>query len=201
MAGPLSDRLGRRRPLVTGLTLYLLTSAACAFAPSVPVPVLVRLLQGLSGAAGLVISRAVARDLFSGRQLVVAFSRLILVSRLAPVIAPVLGGQLGRVMSWRGIFAVLAGSGLVLLPAGALGLPETLPEQRRTTGGLGTTLRGFAALLGTGCSSAPSSPPGWPPPPCSPTSPAPPSCCRRSTTSRRRASPSCSAPTRSASWR
>jgi DHA1 family bicyclomycin/chloramphenicol resistance-like MFS transporter len=147
VAGPLSDRLGRRRPLITGLVLYVLTSAACAFAPSVSVLVLLRLLQGLSGAAGLVIARAVARDLYSGRMLVTFFARLILISGLAPVLAPVLGGQLSRVMSWRGIFVVLAGFGVVLLLAGLFGLPETLEPQRRTVGGIRATLRGFRTLL------------------------------------------------------
>ena len=147
VAGPLSDRLGRRSPLIVGLFLYLLTSAACALAPSITVLVLLRLLQGLSGAAGLVVARAVARDLYSGRRLVIPFSRLILVSGLAPVVAPVLGGQLGRVMGWRGVFLVLAGFGLVLLLAGVFGLPETLPERRRTTGGVRATLHGFATLL------------------------------------------------------
>lgn len=147
VAGPLSDRFGRRRPLVIGLALYLLTSLACAFAPSIGVLLLLRLLQGLSGAAGLVVSRAIARDLYSGRRLVIVFSRLILVSGLAPVIAPVLGGQLSRVMSWRGIFVVLAAFGVVLLLAGLFGLHETLPPERRVAGGIRTTLRGFRDLL------------------------------------------------------
>lgn len=147
VAGPLSDRFGRRRPLIVGLTLYALTSAACAFAPSISALLLLRLLQGLAGAAGLVIARAVARDLYSGTLLVIFFSRLILISGLAPVIAPVLGGQLSRVMSWRGMFLVLAGFGLVLLLAGLFGLQETLPRERRTAGGVRTTLRGFRTLL------------------------------------------------------
>jgi len=147
VAGPLSDRLGRRRPLIVGLVLYVLTSAACALAPSVSVLLLLRLLQGLSGAAGLVIARAVARDLYSGRLLVIFFSRLILISGLAPVLAPVLGGQLSRVMSWRGVFLVLAAFGVLLLLSGIFGSPETLPVERRTAGGVGTTLRGFRRLL------------------------------------------------------
>ncbi len=147
VAGPMSDRFGRRRPLIVGLVLYALTSAACAFAPSIGILLLLRLLQGLSGAAGLVIARAVARDLYSGRLLVIFFSRLILISGLAPVIAPVLGGQLSRVMTWRGIFLVLAAFGVVLLLAGLLGLPETLPAGRRTLGGISTTLHGFRILL------------------------------------------------------
>jgi DHA1 family bicyclomycin/chloramphenicol resistance-like MFS transporter len=93
-----------------------------------------------------VIARAVARDLHSGRQLVVFFARLTLISGLAPVVAPLLGGQLSRVMSWRGIFLVLAGFGLLLLAAGLL-QRETLPPSRRTAGGLGATLRGFRVLL------------------------------------------------------
>jgi DHA1 family bicyclomycin/chloramphenicol resistance-like MFS transporter len=147
VAGPLSDRFGRRRPLIIGLVAYLLTSLACAFAPSVAVLVVLRLLQGLAGAAGLVIARAVARDLYSGRELLIFFSRLILISGLAPILAPVLGGQLNRVMTWRGIFAVLAGFGLVLLLAGLLGVRESLPPERRRSGGLTSTLAGFRELL------------------------------------------------------
>jgi MFS transporter, DHA1 family, multidrug resistance protein len=146
VAGPLSDRLGRRRPLIVGLAAYLLVSAACAFAPSISLLVLLRLLQGLAGSVGIVISRAIARDLYSGRELVIFFSRLILISGLAPVIAPVLGGQLSKIMSWRGMFGVLAGFGAVLLAAGIFGVHETLPPERRTTGGLGATLRGFGVL-------------------------------------------------------
>jgi DHA1 family bicyclomycin/chloramphenicol resistance-like MFS transporter len=148
VAGPLSDQFGRRRPLIVGLTLYLVASAACAFAPSIGVLLVLRLIQGLAGAAGLVVSRAIARDLYSGRALVVLFSRLILVSGLAPVLAPVIGGQLAQVMSWRGIFGVLAGFGVVLLAAGAFGLNETLPPERRRTGGLPDTLHGFRRLIG-----------------------------------------------------
>ncbi len=125
---------------------YLLASLACAFAPSVTVLVALRLVQGLAGAAGLVIARAVARDLYEGRRLVLFFARLTLISGLAPVIAPVLGGQLSRVMSWRGIFVVLAGFGALLLVAGLL-QRETLPVERRGSGGLTATLRGFRALL------------------------------------------------------
>jgi DHA1 family bicyclomycin/chloramphenicol resistance-like MFS transporter len=134
VAGPLSDRLGRRRPLIVGLVGFLLASVACALAPSAAVLVLLRFIQGLAGAAGLVISRAIARDLYSGRALMI-FSRLILIAGLAPVIAPILGGQLSRIMSWRGIFGVLAGFGAVLLLAGWLGLRETLPPERRIVGG------------------------------------------------------------------
>ncbi|MFT4164986.1 MAG: multidrug effflux MFS transporter [Microlunatus sp.] len=147
IAGPLSDQFGRRRPLLIGLVAYLLASLACAFAPTVELLVVLRLLQGLAGAAGLVIARAVARDLYSGGALLTFFARLTLVSGLAPVVAPLLGGQLARVMDWRGIFVVLAGFGLVLVLAGLLGVPESLPPEQRSAGGLRANLAGFRELL------------------------------------------------------
>jgi MFS transporter, DHA1 family, multidrug resistance protein len=147
IAGPLSDRLGRRRPLIVGLVAFLLASVACALAPSAAILVALRLIQGLAGAAGIVISRAIARDLYSGRALMIFFSRLLLVAGLAPVIAPILGGQLSRIMSWRGIFGVLAGFGGLLLAAGFFGLQETLPAERRVVGGFRRTLQGYNTLL------------------------------------------------------
>jgi DHA1 family bicyclomycin/chloramphenicol resistance-like MFS transporter len=147
VAGPLSDRLGRKRPLMIGLVAYLLASVACALAPSVTVLIVLRLVQGLAGAAGIVISRAIARDLYSGSALMIFFSRLLLVAGLAPVLAPILGGQLSRIMSWRGIFGVLAGFGAALLLAGWFGLRETLPPERRVIGGFRLTLRSYNRLL------------------------------------------------------
>jgi MFS transporter, DHA1 family, multidrug resistance protein len=147
VAGPLSDRYGRRPPLIVGLIAYALASLLCSFAWTVSVLIVLRLFQGLAGAAGLVIARAVARDLYEGRRLAIFFSRLVLISGLAPVIAPVLGGQLNRVMSWRGIFGVLGLLGMILLAAGLFGVRETLPPGRRVRGGLGATVRGFRQLL------------------------------------------------------
>ena len=147
VAGPLSDQFGRRRPLVVGLVLYLLASVACALAPTIELLVVLRLVQGLAGAAGIVIARAVARDLYSGRRLVIIFSRLVLVNGLAPILAPVVGGQLALVTSWRGIFLVLAGFGVVLLTAGLFGVPESLPPQGRRAGGVRDTLGSFRTLL------------------------------------------------------
>lgn len=147
IAGPLSDQLGRRRPMLIGLVCYLLASVACAFAPTIELLWGLRLLQGLAGAAGLVIARAVARDLYEGKPLLIFFARLILISGLAPIVAPLLGGQLARVMDWRGIFLVLAGFGLALVVAGLVGVPESLPPERRSAGGLGANVAGFGELL------------------------------------------------------
>lgn len=148
VVGPLSDTLGRRRPLVAGMVLYTVFSAACAMAPSVYLLVLFRVLQALGGAAGIVIARAVVRDLFSGRELARFFSLLMLVVGVAPIVAPLLGGQLIRFTSWRGVFVVLTLVGLVLLVATATGLPETLPAQRRVPGSLNATMRTYVRLAG-----------------------------------------------------
>jgi DHA1 family bicyclomycin/chloramphenicol resistance-like MFS transporter len=147
IAGPLSDAYGRKVPLVAGLTLYAITSVACAFAPSAPVLVLLRFLEGLGAAAGIVIARAQVRDLFSGIALARFFSSLMLVNGLGPIIAPVIGGQILRLTSWRGVFVVLAVFGTVLLLATLLGLPETLPADRRRSARLGGVLRSYGQLL------------------------------------------------------
>ncbi|MBC9713996.1 multidrug effflux MFS transporter [Streptomyces sp. TRM66268-LWL] len=150
IAGPLSDTYGRRKPLLIGLAGYALASVLCAFAPSAEVLTGLRLVQGLAGAAGLVIARAIVGDLYEGRAAARFFALLMLVNGLAPILAPLLGGQLLAVTDWRGIFAVLAVIGAGLLAAGAWGLRETLPVERRQTGGLGRTLRTARGLLGSG---------------------------------------------------
>lgn len=145
VAGPLSDRVGRRRPLAAGVAVYAVTSLLCAFAPGIWILTGLRLLQGLAGAFGLVIARAMVRDLFSGEQAARVFSTLMLVTGLAPVIAPLAGGELARVTDWRGMFLVLAAAGAALFLA-ALTLPETLPPQARHPGGLGAAVAQFGVL-------------------------------------------------------
>lgn len=146
LAGPLSDSLGRRRPLLVGVGAYALASLLCAFAPSVGALTTGRLIQGFAGAAGIVIARAVVRDLYSGTAMVRFFSMLMLVNGLAPVLAPIIGGQLLKVTQWQGLFAVLAAIGAVLLVAVFLGLPESLPAAARRNVSLGGTLRTFRRL-------------------------------------------------------
>ena len=147
-AGPLSDRLGRRRPFILGVWAYAISSVLCALAPSVYVLALLRLIQGLSGAAGLVISRAIVRDMYSGAAAARFFSMLMLVNGLAPILAPVFGGQLLKVTSWRGVFVALAIIGGVLAVAATAGLPETLAPERRRNDGARATLRTLRMLLG-----------------------------------------------------
>jgi DHA1 family bicyclomycin/chloramphenicol resistance-like MFS transporter len=147
VAGPLSDTLGRRRPLLVGLVVYTVLSAACVFAPSVYLLAVLRLAQGFGGAAGIVIAGAAVRDRYAGVAMARFLSTLMLVNGLAPIVAPVIGGQLLRVVSWRGVFVVLTGIGLVLLLACLAWFDESLPPERRRPGSLGDTVRSFGQLL------------------------------------------------------
>lgn len=122
--GPLSDRYGRRRPLRIGVVAYTLASLACMTAPSLPLLVAARLLQGLAGGAAIVIARAVVRDLYQGAAAARFFATLTQVSGIAPVLSPLVGGLLLQVMPWRGLFAVIAIAGAVLVAA-VRRLPET----------------------------------------------------------------------------
>ena len=131
VAGPLSDGMGRRRPLLIGLVAFVVFSIACAMAPDIGSLIAFRFLQGMAGAAGVVLSLAIVRDMYEGTELARVLGSLMLVFGLAPVLAPVIGGQVLRFTSWRGVFGVLASIGMVLLVASWF-LPETLPPQRRT---------------------------------------------------------------------
>ncbi|MEE3662815.1 multidrug effflux MFS transporter [Brenneria sp. g21c3] len=145
--GPLSDKLGRRRPLLISLFILLLASVWCALAQDINHLIVARVIQGLAGAGGAVLSRAVARDLYSGHELTRFFALLMLINGLAPIVAPVMGGALLSIIDWRGIFIALAVIAVLLLLLAALRLPETLPPQRRVTGGVGTLVLSVANLL------------------------------------------------------
>lgn len=145
--GPLSDRLGRRRPLLAGLTGFVLASALCAVAPSIELLVGLRFAQGFTAAAGMVSAMAIARDSSSGNAMARLLAALMLVTGVAPVLAPVIGGQLLLFTPWRGIFALLAVLGVVILAVSAFTVPETLPVHRRSRGGFGQTAATFGVLL------------------------------------------------------
>ncbi|MER7166174.1 multidrug effflux MFS transporter [Micromonospora sp. NPDC000207] len=147
VTGPLSDRWGRRTPALVGLAGYALLSLVCAFAPSAGALAALRFGQGFAGGIGVVVARAVVRDLYSGRDAAKYFSRLILVFGVAPVAAPAIGSLVLKVGSWRAIFVTLAVIGALLTLAVARWLPETLPATRRNTGGLTALGRTVGSLL------------------------------------------------------
>jgi DHA1 family bicyclomycin/chloramphenicol resistance-like MFS transporter len=147
IAGPMSDTLGRKRLVLTGLAGYTVASIACAAAPSIWWLVGLRLVQGLAGGFGVVIARAIVRDLFTGATAARMFALLMMVMGVAPVLAPLVGGQVLALTSWRGIFVVLTAIGIPLLAITWIALPETLPPERRHGGGLSSTLATFGRLV------------------------------------------------------
>ncbi len=134
--GSISDRVGRRPPLLAGLAAFLGSSAACAIAPNIYVLTGFRLLQGLGGAAGIVISRSIVRDLHSGPALARFYATLMLATGLGPVLAPQIGSWILAFTSWRGVFAALAVFGAILLALVWWRVPETLPPSARSSGSI-----------------------------------------------------------------
>ena len=143
--GPLSDRFGRRRPLVCGLAAYCAASLACAAAPDVWTLVALRFVQGLGGSAGIVIARSVVRDLRSGVGAARLYSIIMLVVGVVPFLAPILGGAFLHATSWRGLFVILGAVDAAILAAVVAWLPETLAPDRRQRSG--QTAAGFLELL------------------------------------------------------
>jgi MFS transporter, DHA1 family, multidrug resistance protein len=147
IAGPISDALGRRRPLLSGLVAYVVTSSLCAAAPNIAALLAARFVQGMAGAAGIAVARAIVRDLSHGVTAARAYATLMIVTGLGPIVAPVAGGLLLHITDWRGVFVALALVGLMLLAAAAVAIPETLAPRRRHGGGLRTTRASFGVLL------------------------------------------------------
>jgi MFS transporter, DHA1 family, multidrug resistance protein len=145
--GPIADRVGRRAPLLFGCGLYMLACIGCALAPSVQSLILLRFAQALGACAGIVISRSIVRDLFDQQESARMYSFLMLVMGLAPITAPLIGGQLLLYFGWRAIFITLSGFGLACLLLVIFILPETLPVERRTRSGLGAALRAYGEIL------------------------------------------------------
>ncbi|MDR0353154.1 MAG: multidrug effflux MFS transporter [Opitutaceae bacterium] len=146
--GPLSDRFGRRRPLLCGLALFALASAGCARAGTAGGLIGWRVAMALGGAAGMVLSRAVVRDRFSGREAASAFSLLMIVMGAAPILAPIAGAHILPLGGWRGIFWVLLAVGVAAWLAVMFGLPESLPAERRSRLGVLSAVAGYWRLLG-----------------------------------------------------
>lgn len=146
--GPMSDRLGRRRVLLSGITLYALAGALCALAWDIESLIFFRFLQALGGGAGVVLTRAIIRDLFEKEAAAKALSLMLLLPSLAALAAPILGGHLIVLTGdWRPIFWLLAVFGMVVLVMGIVRLPETLLPERRLTTGYGRVFRDYGTVL------------------------------------------------------
>jgi MFS transporter, DHA1 family, multidrug resistance protein len=146
--GPLSDRFGRRPVLLAGLILYVVASAICALAPSVPTLIAARLLQATGACAGPVVCRAVVRDVHGREGAARILSYMGAAMALAPALGPILGGFVEAWLGWRANFAILCIYGAVGLALTAAILPETAPHRGESGGGLDAALRGYLGLLG-----------------------------------------------------
>ena len=145
--GPTSDRYGRKRPLLVGLAIFITASLLIALAPSFIALVLLRFAQALGGSAGIVIARAIVRDVFSGVELARALSAIVTVFAIAPVVAPIIGSAILSFASWQWMFVALALFGAACL-VGVLRLPETLPAERRTDHDFVGAMRQYRTILG-----------------------------------------------------
>ncbi|PGT75020.1 MULTISPECIES: Bcr/CflA family multidrug efflux MFS transporter [Bacillaceae] len=145
--GPMSDVQGRRKPLLIFIILYLLASLTCAISPNIYMFIASRFVQGFAAAGGLVISRAVVRDLYSGKELTKFFALLMLVGNLGPIVAPIVGGGILAFTNWTGVFFVLACVGLILFLTVSWKLEETLPVEKRVPSNFKQVVKNFGSLL------------------------------------------------------
>ncbi|PIC79363.1 MFS transporter [Sporosarcina sp. P18a] len=145
--GPLSDIYGRRKPLVITLIVYAIASILCAFSPNIWIFVALRFIQGMTGAAGIVIARACARDLYVGNELTKFMAMLSIVSGAAPILAPIVGGVVLNYASWQAVFFLLGVIGLLMFVSTACFLPDTLPVEERAESGMLAVVKTFSGLL------------------------------------------------------
>ncbi|WP_429798325.1 multidrug effflux MFS transporter [Brachybacterium kimchii] len=148
VSGPISDQFGRRLILLVGVIAYIVMSVLCAVSPSVEVLIAVRFVQGLAGGVGIVIAQAAGRDVFDGKELIRFYGRLAVTGSMAAIVGPMLGGLLTSVVDWRGLFVFLAVLGALILVAVLVMFRETLPVERRTSGGFAQTARDYRTLFG-----------------------------------------------------
>lgn len=146
IGGPLSDSFGRKKPLIIGNFLCVISSILCAYAPNIEVLLIARFLQGLTGSIGVVIAKAISRDYATGKELMRLMSLLMLVNGLAPVIAPLIGGHILLFSTWRFIFIILAIFSIILF-IGSLMFSESLSPEKRISGGITMAFKNYSTLL------------------------------------------------------
>lgn len=144
--GPASDKYGRKPVLVFSLVVFVAASLICCLSTSVEVFTVARFLQGIGGAGGIVLSRSIAADMYSGRELAKLIAILSAINNLAPIAAPVAGGGVAHVWGWHGIFVVLLILGIVLAGM-CVPLRESLAPEKRFTGRLGASVKGYREVL------------------------------------------------------
>ncbi len=145
--GPYSDVLGRKIPLIVSLIIFVASTILCAYSPSIWILVILRFIQGFSGAGGVVLSRAIVRDLYSGYEVTKFMAILTLINGVITILAPVAGGQLLKITDWRGIFFILGVISVIIFLSVIFGIKESLPEDKRTESGLKNTVLNFGNLF------------------------------------------------------
>ena len=146
LLGPLSDKFGRKIPLIISLVIYIISTALIVYAPNIEAMIVLRVIQGLSSAGSVVISRAVATDLYRGREMTRFFGLLMTINGIAPIISPILGSLLLEYISWKGVFVFLALIGVIVLLF-CFRLKESLSIENRLQGSIFATFSTFGVII------------------------------------------------------
>lgn len=146
LLGPLSDKFGRKIPLIISLVIYIISTVLIVFSPNIETMIVLRVIQGLSSAGSVVISRAVATDLYRGREMTRFFGLLMTINGIAPIISPILGSLLLEYISWKGVFVFLALIGVIVLFF-CFRLKESLSAENRLQGSIFATFSTFGVII------------------------------------------------------
>lgn len=149
VVGPISDAHGRRKPLIISVILFALSSLICAVAPTIELLIAARFLQGFTAAGGVVLSRAVVSDVFTGREMTKFFALLMVINAVAPMMAPIAGGGILALPfgGWESIFYFLGLLGFIMAAVVIVRLPETLPAEKRMPSSIGASIRTMGSLF------------------------------------------------------
>ena len=146
LLGPLSDKFGRKIPLIISLVIYIISTVLIVYAPNIEAMIVLRVIQGLSSAGSVVISRAIATDLYRGREMTRFFGLLMTINGIAPIISPILGSLLLEYISWKGVFVFLALIGVIVLLF-CFRLKESLSVENRLQGSIFATFSTFGVII------------------------------------------------------